>query len=251
MTGPAALAGAAERFRAMHRPGDPVVLPNAWDVASARIVAAQGFPVIATSSVAVAESLGYADGGDASPDDMFAAAARIARAVELPLTVDAENGYGLAPEDLVGRLVAAGAVGCNIEDSTAGALSDVDTHAVRLAGVREAAVAAGVPLVLNARVDVFVRRGDVPEEDVVDDAIARANRYLAAGADCAYPIGVRSEAAVARLVAGIDGPVNVHWRPETPVSQLAALGVARVSAGGALWHTAMAAYESAVSSLRD
>lgn len=254
MTGPlpdpAVLAGAAERFRALHRPGDPVVLPNAWDAASARIVAAQGFPVVATSSVAVAESLGYADGGTASPDEMFAAAARIARSVDVPVTVDAEDGYGLPPDDLVARLVDAGAVGCNIEDSAAGALSDVDTHAVRLAEVREAAIAAGVPLVLNARVDVFLRRGAAPEDAVVDEAVTRANRYLAAGADCAYPIGVRSEAVMARLVEGIDGPVNLHWRPDTPVSRLAALGVARVSAGGALWHAAMAAYRAGVESMR-
>ncbi|HEY3506756.1 MAG TPA: isocitrate lyase/phosphoenolpyruvate mutase family protein [Actinocatenispora sp.] len=251
MPDPAVLAGAAERFRALHRPGDPVVLPNAWDATSARIVAAQGFPVIATSSVAVAESLGYADGGAAPPDEMFAAAARIARAVDIPVTVDAEDGYGLGPDELVARLVAAGAVGCNIEDSTAGALSDVDTHAVRLAEVRGAAVAAGVPLVVNARVDVFLRRGDVPEDAVVDEAVARANRYLAAGADSAYPIGVRSDAMMARLVAEIDGPVNLNWRPDTPVSRLAALGAARVSAGGGLWHAAMAAYRAGVESMRD
>ncbi|BCJ27154.1 isocitrate lyase/phosphoenolpyruvate mutase family protein [Actinocatenispora sera] len=244
-----ALADAAATFRALHRPGTPVVLPNAWDANSARIVAEQGFPAVATSSVAVAESLGYSDGGGAPPELMFAAAGRIARAVDLPVTVDAENGYGLPAADLVAALVSAGAVGANIEDSTGGVLSDVDTHAARLAGVREAAVAAGVPLVLNARVDVFLRSPGLSEAERVDAAIARANRYLAAGADCVYPI-LCPPTAVARLVNGIDGPVNVHWRPDGPSpAEFAALGVARISAGGLLWRMAMDAYRNAVGTL--
>src|SRR5262245_24320748 len=119
-----ALASAAERFRSLHRPGSPVVLPDVWDAASARIVAEAGFPAIATSSAAVARSLGFEDGGTTPPAEMFAAAARIARAVDLPVTVDAENGYGLSPADLVRRLVEAGAVGCNLDASTAGIPSD-------------------------------------------------------------------------------------------------------------------------------
>lgn len=245
-------ADAADRFRSLHRPGDPVLLANAWDAASARIVAAQGFPAVATSSVAVAESLGHADGGTAPATEMFAAAARIAAAVDVPVTVDAEDGYRLPPAALVDALLAAGAVGCNIEDSTGAVLSDVDDQAARLAGIRKAAGDAGVPLVLNARVDVFLRRGDADEADVVDAAIARANRYLAAGADCAYPIGCREPDTIARLVDGIDGPVNVHWRPAGPTpAVLATLGVARISTGGLLWRAAMDAYRDAVAALRD
>lgn len=248
MTAPA-LADAATAFRSLHRPGSPVVLPNAWDAYSARIVAEQGFPAVATSSVAVAESLGYPDGGGAPAELMFAAAGRIARAVTLPVTVDAEDGYGLPADELVAALVSAGAVGANIEDSTRGVLSDVDTHAARLAGVREAAVAAGVPLVLNARVDVFLRSPELSEAERVDAAIARANRYLAAGADCVYPIFC-PPTTVSRLVAGIDGAVNVHWRPDGPSpAELAALGVARISAGGLLWRMAMDAYRNAVGTL--
>jgi 2-methylisocitrate lyase-like PEP mutase family enzyme len=248
MTAPAS-ADAAEAFRALHRPGHPVVLPNAWDAHSARIVAEQGFPAVATSSVAVAESLGYRDGGGAPAEQMFAAAGRIARAVDLPVTVDAEDGYGLPAADLVAALVSAGAVGANIEDSTGGVLSDVDAHAARLAGVRGAAVAAGVPLVINARVDVFLRTPGLSEADQVDAAIVRANRYLAAGADCVYPI-LCPPATVSRLVDGIDGAVNVQWRPDGPSpAELAALGVARISAGGLLWRMAMDAYRNAVGTL--
>jgi 2-methylisocitrate lyase-like PEP mutase family enzyme len=246
------LAAAAEAFRALHRPGSPVVLPNAWDAASARAVEAAGFPAVATSSVAVAESLGYADGGAAPPAEMFAAAARIARAVGVPVTVDAEDGYGLGPRELAERLVSAGAVGCNIEDSHGGVLSDVEAHADRLAGLRRAATEIGVPLVINARVDVFVRPGpgDPTEAELLGPAVERANRYLAAGADCAYPILCRREGTVAALVRDIDGPVNVHWLADGPsLDRLAELGVARVSAGGSLWRVAMEAYRAAVQRL--
>ncbi|BCJ38777.1 carboxyvinyl-carboxyphosphonate phosphorylmutase [Actinocatenispora thailandica] len=248
MTAPG-LAAAAAAFRALHRPGNPVVLPNAWDAYSARIVAERGFPAVATSSIAVAESLGYRDGGGAPAELMFAAAGRIARAVDLPVTVDAEDGYGLPAADLVAALLAAGAVGANVEDSTGGVLSDVDTQAARLAGIRAAAVAAGVPLVLNARIDVFLRSTGADEAELVDAAIARAERYLAAGADCVYPIFCPPE-TVSRLVAGIDGAVNVHWRPDGPSpAELAELGVARISAGGALWRMAMDSYRNAVGRL--
>jgi 2-methylisocitrate lyase-like PEP mutase family enzyme len=248
------LAAAAEAFRALHQPGHPVVLPNAWDAASARVVEAAGFPAVATSSVAVAESLGYADGGDAPPAEMFAAAARIARAVGVPLTVDAEDGYGLGPRQLAEALVSAGAVGCNIEDSHGGVLSDVEAHADRLAGLRRAATEIGVPLVINARVDAFIRPGpgEPTEAELVGPAVERANRYLAAGADCAYPILCRQEDTVAALVRAIEGPVNVHWLAGGPsLARLATLGVARVSAGGSLWRRAMDAYRDAVGELAD
>ncbi|MGA8115980.1 MAG: isocitrate lyase/phosphoenolpyruvate mutase family protein [Actinocatenispora sp.] len=246
----ASLGAAADRFRSLHRPGRPVVLPNAWDAASARIVRDAGFPAVATSSIAVAESLGYADGGGAPAAEMFAAAGRIAAAVDVPVTVDAEDGYGLPPEELVERLVSVGAVGCNLEDSTGGALTDVDIHAARLATVRAAAVRSGIPLVINARVDVFVRSGGTPEADLVDEAVARANRYLAAGADCAYPILCRREETMAALIERIDGPVNLHWSAEGPsVARLADLGVARVSTGGGLWASTMDGFRKAVGAL--
>ena len=228
----------AEQLRALHRPGRPLLLPNAWDPPSAAAVAAVGFGAVATSSAAVADSIGYADGGRTPPAEMFAAVARIvAAAGELPVTADVEAGYGLDAKDLVAELLAAGAVGCNLEDSDPASkrLRDPEAQAEWLAAVRAAADAAGVPVVLNARVDVFLpRRGNAPA-DPVTDAIARGRRYLAAGADCVYPILVKDAATVGALVDGIGGPVNANPLPGEPdLAGLAALGVARLSFGGGL-----------------
>src|SRR5258705_6394234 len=145
-------------LRSLHRPGDPLLLPNAWDVATARAVVAAGFPVVATTSGGVAATLGYEDHEGAPGDEMLAAAGRIARGVDVPVTIDAEAGYGMEPAELVAALRSAGAAGCNLEDSdyAAGSLRDPDRHAEWLSAVREAASADGYPLVINARVDVFL-----------------------------------------------------------------------------------------------
>src|SRR6185503_16955161 len=135
------LQGRCDLLRSLHRPGDPLLLPNAWDVATARAVVAAGFPVVATTSGGVAATLGYEDHEGAPGDEMLAAAARIAKGVDVPVTVDAEAGYGLEPAELVAALRAMGAAGCNLEDSdyAAGRLRDPDRHAEWLAGVRRAA----------------------------------------------------------------------------------------------------------------
>ena len=145
-------------LRSLHRPGDPLLLPNAWDVATARAVVAAGFPVVATTSGGVAATLGYEDHEGAPADEMLAAAARIAKGVEVPVTVDAEAGYGMERAELVAALRTAGAAGCNLEDTdhAAGSLRDPDPHADWLAAVRLAASEDGYRLVINARVDVFL-----------------------------------------------------------------------------------------------
>src|SRR3990170_3842632 len=145
-------------LRSLHRPGAPLLLPNAWDVATARAVVAAGFPVVATTSWGVAGTLGYEDHEAAPADEMLAAAARIARGVELPVTVDAEAGYGMDPAELVAALRSAGASGCNLEDTdhATDSLRDPDRHAEWLRAVRQAASADGYRLVINARVDVFL-----------------------------------------------------------------------------------------------
>ncbi|MBO0891332.1 MAG: isocitrate lyase/phosphoenolpyruvate mutase family protein [Acidothermales bacterium] len=227
------LAKQARLLRSLHEPGDPLVLPNAWDAASAAAVEAAGFAVVATGSAAVADALGYADHEAAPVDEMFAAAARIAAAVSVPVTVDLESGYGLPATELVDRLLAAGAVGCNLEDTSHrdGGLSDVDAQAAWLAEVRSAASAAGVDVVVDARTDVFVRQVGEPEERV-DEAVRRGRAYLGAGADCVYPILVDREETIARLVDGMGGPVNVLAGPHAPsLARLAGIGVARVSYG--------------------
>src|SRR5215210_1617359 len=139
------LQGRCELLRSLQRPGAPLLLPNAWDVATARAVVAAGFPVVATTSGGVAETLGYQDHEGAPGDEMLAAAARIARGVEVPVTIDAEAGYGMAPDELVAALQSAGAAGCNLEDTdhTAGSLRDPDRHAEWLSAVRRAASADG------------------------------------------------------------------------------------------------------------
>ncbi|MEV8122913.1 isocitrate lyase/phosphoenolpyruvate mutase family protein [Streptomyces sp. NPDC085944] len=235
-----------ERFRALHHgraADDPLVLPGPWDAASARVFAAAGFPALATPSAGVAASLGYEDGATPA-DEMFAAVARIVRAVEdVPVSADVEGGYGLAPKELVERLLEAGAVGCNLEDSTDAGLKDPQEHAEWLAGVREA---AGGRLFLNARIDTFIRGDDAPEA-----AIERAAAYVAAGADCVYPIAA-PVAVLPRLRAGIRGPMNVFARPGRGPSpaELGGLGATRITYGPGLQRHAERAVRQVATRLR-
>jgi 2-methylisocitrate lyase-like PEP mutase family enzyme len=221
-------------LRELHVPGDPLVLPNVWDVPSARAVVAAGFPVVATTSAGVAEALGYDDHEGAPPAEMFAAAARIARAVDVPVTADAEAGYGLSPSALVEALMEAGVAGCNLEDTdhAAKALTDTAEQAARLAAVCAEAAARGYGLVVNARIDVFLANRDRPQPDLLEEALERTRAYFEAGADCVYPILLRDREATAHFVAAAGGPVNLLALPQGPtVAELADLGVARVSYG--------------------
>jgi 2-methylisocitrate lyase-like PEP mutase family enzyme len=247
-----ALADRARALRELHRPGDPVVLPNAWDPPSARRLAATGAAALATTSVGVAEALGYEDGERTPPAEMLAAVGRIAAAVELPLTADLEAGYGLSPDELVAGLLEAGAVGLNQEDTdhATGQLADPDANAERLAAIKEAGRSAGVDVVLNARVDSFLRAApDADPAAVLDDAVARGRRYAEAGADCVYPFAARGRAAIRRLVEEVGAPVNIVAVPGgLGRSELADLGVARVSFGGGL---AQRALEAAAAEVED
>ena len=227
------LTAAARRFRAAHHGPRPLVLPNVWDASSARVFADAGFGALATSSGAVAEALGYADGQRTPPAEMFAAIARITRSVDVPVTADIEAGYGLAPGDLAGRLAGAEVVGCNLEDSdpVTRELADPGRQADYLAAVH---AAAGEALVINARVDVFVRPRAAGAGDAIEDATERARRYLEAGADCCYPI-LAPLTALPGLVADIGGPVNAMCLPGGPsLAELAAAGVARITFGTSL-----------------
>jgi 2-methylisocitrate lyase-like PEP mutase family enzyme len=232
----------AARLRELHLAEGLLVLPNAWDAASARVLAAAGFPALATASYAVAGTLGFEDGEGAPPDEMFAAAARIARSVEVPVTVDAEAGYGLPPAELAARLREAGAAGCNLEDTVHGEderLADAAAQAERVGALRD----ADPDLVINARTDVF-KDGALPgatPEEVLDEAVARCRAYLDAGADCVFPILVADESAIGALVERIPGPVSVLYRPGMPsLSRLTELGVARVTFGPGLHRATMA-----------
>jgi 2-methylisocitrate lyase-like PEP mutase family enzyme len=238
----AELAARAETLRKLHRRGEPVVMANVWDAGSAKVVAEAGFAAVATTSSGMAVSLGWADGEHTPPDEIFAAVKRIARTLEVPLSADLEGGYGLAPEDFVQRMLQAGAVGCNLEDTNRhgdAPLKDIRTHADYLRQVKAAARAAGVDIVLNARVDVFIRQVGDPSERV-QLAIERGQRYLEAGADCIFPFGVKEEASIEALVQQIPGPINIFAAPDAPsLARLAELGVARISLAGRLYRSAM------------
>jgi 2-methylisocitrate lyase-like PEP mutase family enzyme len=246
-------------LRSLHRPGAPLLLPNAWDAATARAVVAAGFPVVATTSWGVAEALGHEDHEAAPADAMFAAAARIVRAVDVPVTVDAEAGYGMEPAELVAALRSAGAAGCNLEDTDhrAGSLRDPGRHAEWLGAVRAAATADGYRLVINARVDVFLGpmlagAGPGTQEALVPEALRRASAYLEAGVDCVYPIVLWETDALRRFFAEIGGPVNVIRLPQSPsLAELAALGAARVSWGPFLYRAAMARFQEQLASLQE
>src|SRR6478735_9368506 len=240
----------AEKLRELHG-GELLVLPNVWDAASAKIVVAAGFPVVATASAAITAMLGYPDGEGAPWAEMFAAAGRIVRAVPVPVTVDAEAGYRLSPPELTDRLLEIGAVGCNLEDTdhrTVG-LFEAGAQAEWLAAVRSAAGDAGVQIVINARVDVFLPTSGISEADRLGEAVRRGRRYREAGADCIYPIGVRRKADLATLVAELPGPINGNTTDELDLATLSELGVARVSYGPRFYRTAMADFTTAVRDL--
>jgi 2-methylisocitrate lyase-like PEP mutase family enzyme len=247
-------------LRSLHRPGAPLLLPNVWDVATARAVVAAGFPVVATTSGGVAATLGYEDHEGAPGDEMLAAAARIAGGVEVPVTVDAEAGYGMEPADVAAALRNAGAAGCNLEDSdhAAGILRDPDRHAEWLGAVRQAASEDGYRLVINARVDVFVgpflagAAGPGTQEELVPEAVRRANAYLEAGVDCVYPIALWEQDALRHFTSEVRGPVNVMRLPQSPsLGELAELGVVRVSWATLLWRAAIAHFEEQLASLQE
>jgi 2-methylisocitrate lyase-like PEP mutase family enzyme len=232
----AALSAQADQLRGLHVPGSPLLLVNAWDPPSARRLAHDGYPAIATTSAGVAEALGYEDGNVTPPDEMIAAVGRIAAVVDVPVTADLEAGYGLEPRELVEGLLRSGAVGLNFEDTDheTGALTDPERHAERLAAIKQAGRDAGVDVVLNARVDVFLRGGEL------DEAVRRGRMYAEAGADCVYPILVRGQDAIRRLVKEVEAPVNVLVMPGgLKLAELAQLGVARVSFGDGLMRVAM------------
>ncbi|HEY4269663.1 MAG TPA: isocitrate lyase/phosphoenolpyruvate mutase family protein [Galbitalea sp.] len=221
----------AELLLSLHVPGDPLILTNVWDAVTARIVATTpGVKAIASASHSVSYARGVPDGEGLELDQALDAARLIVGATELPVTIDFERAYAHDADRVqanVERLISTGAVGLNIEDSLASdAMRPLAASVERVTAARAAGNATGVPIVINARVDTLVRGGDW------DDAIARANAYLAAGADCAFVLGLRDAAALERAVAAIDGRVSViSGATSVPLRQLAELGVSRVSFG--------------------
>ena len=222
----------ADRFHALHADG-LLLLANAWDAGSARLARAAGSPAVATSSAAVAWAHGWPD-GDALPVHLVLETTRaVADAVDVPVTVDIEGGYSDDPirvGDLVSALVGAGAVGINIEDGS----GDPALLAAKIAAARKAAVAHGVDLYVNARTDVWLRALAAPARRV-EEALARAARYRAAGANGLFAPGVTDAGEIAALVAGAAMPINVlAWSGLPDIDGLRSLGVRRLSAGSAI-----------------
>ncbi len=244
----------AERFRMLHDRSRVLLLPNAWDAGSARMLAALGFDAIATTSAGLAWSLGHADGEQAPLVEILAAVRRIVRVTPLPVTVDFEAGYGVSPEAVaasVRAVIEAGAAGINLEDGIRHeTLREVDDAVRRIAAARQAAREAGVPIVINARVDTWMIGGPAGDDDRLDEALRRARAYLAAGADCVYPIALANPDVIGRLCAALDAPVNIGARAGLPdVAALGRLGVARVSTATRLATVALAAARDAARGL--
>ncbi|HEV2226682.1 MAG TPA: isocitrate lyase/phosphoenolpyruvate mutase family protein [Nitrososphaerales archaeon] len=234
----------AEGFRGLHDRKKVLVLPNAWDVPSARVLEDAGFPAVATSSAGMMVSLGYPDGEEIPKDEFISAVRRIARVLSVPLTVDIVGGFGQGPEDValtVKSVVDAGAVGINIEDfvHSTKALLPVEKQVERLRAVVRLQKSIGVPFVINARTDAF-RFGPGDENAKLDEAIRRGITYRDTGADCVYPMGLTDAASISKFVKAVDFPMNVMVRKGLPsVPELTKLGVARVSFGPSASYAAM------------
>ena len=230
----------AEQFRKLHRGPHLLVLPNAWDVASARILEELGYPAIATTSAGIAFSLGYPDGQRVSREQMLEVVARIAHAVQVPVTADMEAGYGTSVQDMsetAKALIAAGAIGMNLEDVTG---EDESSHVhmtlqvEKIRAIRETASSLGVPLVLNARTDIYLMPIG-PAETRFDRTVERLRAYRQAGADCLFAPGLRDGETIRKLVAALDGPLNILLMPGGPsLGDLEKMGVARATAGSAV-----------------
>jgi 2-methylisocitrate lyase-like PEP mutase family enzyme len=227
----------AEAFRAMHRGQRILMLPNAWDVSSARVIEEAGFGAIATTSAGIAFTLGYPDGQRISRNEMLQAVSRIAAVLKVPVTADVEAGYGDRPEDAAQTALAvieSGAVGMNLEDASGDAnhpLVELPLQLEKIAAVQQAARTARVPIVLNARTDVYLLQVG-PAEKRYDQALRRLTAFRDAGADCVFLPGLRDAATIGRTVKDLDFPLNILAGPGSPsVPELQQLGVARVSLG--------------------
>jgi 2-methylisocitrate lyase-like PEP mutase family enzyme len=242
----------AERFLALHRPGAPLLMPNPWDIGSARLLASLGFQALATTSSGYAATLGRLDGG-VTGDEALAHAASIAGATELPVSADLENGFADSPEGVAqtaAGAVAAGLAGFSIEDYSGGesaSIYEIPLAAERVAAAVEVAHHGPARLVLTARSENLIRG-----RDDLDDTIARLIAFQSAGADVLFAPGLKTAEQIQAVLSAIELPLNVLALPGAPtIAELGALGVSRVSVGGAFAFTAIAAVVDAATELRD
>ena len=246
----------AIQFRQLHRGPGVLVLPNAWDVASARIFEEAGFPAIATTSAGIAFSLGYPDGQRISREEMIARIGRIVRAVKVPVSADVEAGYGSSPDDAARtarELIEAGAIGMNLEDASDRRdqpLISLELAVEKIKAAREAAAALHVPIVVNARTDVFMLPGGNPDADYAE-ALRRLLAFRDAGADCLFAPGLKDAETIGRLVIAVECPLNILAVPGTPsIAELGKLGVARVSIGSGFMRATLGLLRRAAEELK-
>ncbi|RAK59616.1 isocitrate lyase/phosphoenolpyruvate mutase family protein [Phenylobacterium hankyongense] len=235
----------AEQFKTLHHGAEILVLPNAWDAASAAIMEDAGAKAVATSSAAVAWAHGYPDGDAVPTDKVLTTVAEVARVVSVPVTADVEGGY---TDDLgqlgefIARLIQAGAVGINFEDGT----RDPELHARKVEAVRQAADRAGVPLFINARIDVYLK-GLAEGSAAYAETVQRAERYRTAGADGIFVPGPKDDDLIGRLADAIHLPLNIMLLPGlSPAARLQALGVRRLSSATSPFRAAYATLGKAV-----
>ncbi|MGB2887808.1 MAG: isocitrate lyase/phosphoenolpyruvate mutase family protein [Candidatus Acidiferrales bacterium] len=247
----------ARKFLALHKGPKTLLLPNAWDVASARIFEEAGFPAIATTSAGVANSLGYPDGQHIRPDEMLEVVRRIAEAVSVPVTADMEAGYGQTPEEVAataGGVLEAGAVGMNLEDTIEerpDSLADLSLQKERIRAILEVTRSAGILLVLNARSDVILAGVGEPATRA-QRTIERLEAYREAGAQSLFAPGVKDKETIAQLVRGVHGPLNILATAGTPpIAELEKIGVARVSLGSGPMRATMALVARIACQLRE
>lgn len=224
----------AETFLALHQPGNPVILPTVWDAWSAKLAVDAGFAALTVGSHPLADSVGKEDREGMTFDDVVTRVKQITAAVDVPVSVDLESGYGESPAGLIAGLLEAGAIGFNIEDTVhkeGGRLRSSSEHAELVGAYRKAADATGVHVVINARTDLFLRE-DGDEADRVDRAIARLTEAAEAGADVLYPVGRHEPDAMRRLTSELPLPINAIGLPDQddPAS-FGPLGVGRISFG--------------------
>jgi 2-methylisocitrate lyase-like PEP mutase family enzyme len=246
----------AEVLLSLHLGGDLLVLPNVWDPIGARVLAAKGYPAVATASAAVSASLGYQDGERINRSTLIDLLGRIARSVDVPVTADIETGYGESLSELeltAQQVIESGVVGVNIEDSQekGGGLRTVEEQCQRISTLKQVANRQGVRLVINARVDSFISPSFTNGQRAMEEAVMRARAYAAAGADCIYPIGPGDETTVRMLRDRIESPINILGAPTAaPLSVLREIGINRVSFGPFVFRSCLRKFVDIVEGLR-
>ena len=247
----------AEKFLALHHEPKLLVLPNIWDPLGARLLEGLGYPAVATASAAVAYSLGYDDGQKIKFDAMLDVIERIASSVAVPMTADIERGYAEHPQEIaenIRQVMHAGAVGINFEDSSfeGGPLQPIDFQCERIQAIRNMADKEGIPLVINARIDVFMRSADISPSEKIAETISRGKAYLDAGADCLYPIGPGDVETLKRIREETEAPINVYAsKLAASMKELAAIGISRLSLGPGLIRASLTTMRNVAQQLLD